>query len=105
QDVTIIDPEGVEVLHIEQVTVRIELHRKPGTRIIIHDLVIKDARWRFARMKGTNKVGFLAAFESIPRKARRKPSKPTTIELSIVGARLEGVEATLNFPTWGLVLR
>jgi hypothetical protein len=104
QDVTIIDPEGTEVLHIENVAARIELHREP-TRIIIHDLVIKDARWRFARMTGANKVGFLAAFESIPRKGRRRPSKPTSSSISIAGARLEGVEATLNFPTWGLQLR
>ena len=95
EDVTIIDPEGTEVLHIEHVSARIEAHRKP-TRIIIHDLDIKDARWRYARMKGENKVGFLAAFEGIPRKVRKKPSKPTSSEISIAGARLDGVEATFD---------
>jgi hypothetical protein len=104
EDVTVIDPEGTEVLHIQQVSARIEAHRKP-TRIIIHDLDIKDGRWRFGRMKKENKVGFLAAFESIPRKARRRPSKPTSSEISIAGARLAGVEATFDLPTWGLVLR
>ncbi len=104
EDVTIVDPEGTEVLHIEHVSARIEAHRKP-TRIIIHDLDIKDARWRFGRMKGENKVGFLAAFESIPRKVRKKPSKPTSSEISIAGARLAGVEVTFDLPTWGLVLR
>ena len=84
EDITITDPEGTEVLHIEHVSARIEAHRKP-TRIIIHDLDIKDARWRYARMKGENKIGFLAAFESIPRKVRKKPSKPTSSEFSIVG--------------------
>ena len=73
EDVTIIDPEGTEVLHIEpRLGAASRAHRKP-TRIIIHDLDIKDARWRYARMKGENKIGFLAAFESIPRKVRKKP--------------------------------
>jgi hypothetical protein len=103
EDVTIIDPEGMEVLHIDRVSARIEVHRRP-TRVIIHDLDIKDARWRFARMKNQNKIGFLAAFEGVPRKVR-KPSKPSSAELSIVGARLDGVDATFDLPTWGLVLR
>jgi hypothetical protein len=103
-DLTITDPEAIEVLHIDHLSARIEVHRKP-TRIIIHDLEIKDARWRFARMAKENKVGFLAAFEGV-KKAARKPSKPpTSTELSIAGARLEGIEATFDLPTWGLNLR
>ena len=104
EDVTITDPEGTEVLHIERVSARIEAHRQP-TRIIIHDLDIKDARWRYARMKGENKIGFVAAFESIPRKVRKKPSKPSRAEFSIASARLDGIEATFDDRTWGLVLR
>src|SRR5262245_8549704 len=42
-DITITDPEQIEVLHIEHATARVEIHRNP-TRIIIHDLVINDAR-------------------------------------------------------------
>jgi hypothetical protein len=104
QEITIADPEATEVLHVANLSLRIEVHREP-TRILIHDLVVKDARWRFGRMAGANKVGFLAAFEGPPRKARRKPSKPTSSEISIAGARLDGVDATFDFPTWGLVLR
>ncbi|HXU03069.1 MAG TPA: hypothetical protein VN903_19020 [Polyangia bacterium] len=104
-DLTITDPEATEVLHIDHLSARIELHRKP-TRIVIHDLEIKDARWRFARMKKENKVGFLAAFEGVPKAARKKPSKPaTSTTFSIEGARLDGVEATFDLPTWGLNLR
>jgi hypothetical protein len=104
QDVTVTDPEGTEVLHIANVALRVEVHRQP-TRILIHDLVVTDARWRFGRMAGANKVGFLASFEGPPRKVRRRPSKPSKSTISIVGARLEGVDATFDFPTWGLVLR
>jgi hypothetical protein len=104
EDLTIIDPEGTEVLHVEKVSARIEVHRDP-TRIIVHDLIVTDARWRFARMAKKNKVGFLAAFDSIPRPGKRKPSKPTSSSLEITGARLEGVEATFGFPNWGLLLR
>ena len=103
-DLTITDPEATEVLHIDHLSARIEVHRKP-TRIIIHDLEIKDARWRFARMAKENKVGFLASFEGV-KKAARKPSKPaTSTELSIAGARLDGIEVTFDLPTWGLNLR
>src|SRR5215471_760357 len=81
EDLTITDPEGTEVLHVEELSARIEARRRP-TRIIVHDLLIKDARWRFAYMKGAKKVGFLTAFEGVP-KAARKPSKPGGAELSI----------------------
>ncbi|HMF44529.1 MAG TPA: hypothetical protein VKQ32_27835 [Polyangia bacterium] len=101
-DLTITDPEGTEVLHIEQVSARIEVRRRP-TRITIHDLVIKDARWRFATMKESKKIGFVAAFEGVPH-AARKPSKPSSTELSIEGARLDGIDVTFDLPTWGLVL-
>ncbi len=104
EDLTITDPEGTEVLHIENVSLTIEVHRQP-TRITIRDMEVKDARWRFASMaRQRNKVGFLAAFEGVPR-AARKPSKPSSTEFSIEGARLDGVEATFDLSTWGLALR
>jgi hypothetical protein len=104
EDLTITDPEATEVLHIEHASARVEVHRKP-TRITIHDLEIKDARWRFARMARENKVGFLAAFEAIPKPGRKKASKPGPTSLSIEGARLDAVEVTFDEPTWGLTLR
>jgi len=103
EDVTITDPEGTEVLHFGHAAARVEVHRKP-TRVIIHDLHMTDARWRYARMNGERKIGFLAAFEGIPKKAR-KASKPAgSFELSIAGARLDGVEVTFDLPTWGLAI-
>jgi hypothetical protein len=103
-DLTITDPEATEVLHIEHVTARVEVHRNP-TRITIHDLVIKDARWRFAQMAKEKKVGFLASLEAIPKAGRKKASKPSSTSLSIEGARLDGVEVTFDLPNWGLILR
>jgi len=103
-DLTITDPEGTEVLHIGRATARIEAHRHP-TRVVVHDLVLADARWRWANMAGEKrKVGFLAAFESAPHAARKPAKKAEAAELSIAGARLEHVEATFAAPTWGLVL-
>jgi hypothetical protein len=103
-DLTITDPEATEVLHIEHASARVEVHRKP-TVITIHDLEIKDARWRFAQMAKEKKVGFLAAFEGIPKASHKKPSKGGTTTLSIEGARLDGIEAMFDLPTWGLNLR
>ncbi|HEY7373930.1 MAG TPA: hypothetical protein VIF57_17350 [Polyangia bacterium] len=104
-DVTITDPEGAEVLHLAHLTFAIEVHRGRPTRMLIHDLVIKDARWRFATLHGSKKIGFLTALETVPHGPRKAPSKPGGTEVSIDGARLEGVLATFDMPTWGLVLR
>ena len=104
EDVTVTDPEGTEVLHVEQLSARVEVHRDP-TRIIIHDLQLSGARWRFANMAKEKKVGFIAAFEGIPKPAR-KPSKPTPPpSVSIVGARLDGIDVTFIQKDWGLALR
>src|SRR5262249_15434739 len=103
-DVTITDPDGTEVLHIDHVSFALEVHREP-TRVFIRDLVIKDARWRFGTMTSAKKIGFLSAFEGVPHAARKPAAKKAAAELSIEGARLEGVQATFDLPTWGLVLR
>jgi len=104
EDVTVIDPESTEVLHVDRISARVEVHRQP-THIIIHDLQLSDVRWRFASMTKEKKVGFIAAFEGV-KKAARKPAKtPGAFWLSIEGARLEHVEATFALPSWGLTLR
>jgi hypothetical protein len=103
EDVTITDPEGTEVLHFGHAAARIEVHRKP-TRITIHDLRLTDARWRYAQMAHERKIGFLAAFEGIPKKARKAAKPASSFELSIVGARLDGVEVTFDLQTWGLAI-
>ena len=60
------------MLHTEKVTARIEV--APATRRASSSTIscFKDARWRYARMAGAKKVGFLAALESAPRKAAQE---------------------------------
>ena len=103
-DVRVVDPEGTEVLRVRHVSARIEGHRKPF-KITIHDLRVEDADWIFGQMRHEQKIGFLAAFEPVARRAR--PARPSggTSEIAIVGARLEGLNATFDFPSWGLVLK
>lgn len=102
-EVTVTDPEGTEVLYARHATARVTIQRGP-TRILIDDLVLDNARWRFARMNGERKVGFFATFEGV-RKARAPSKPPSGFELAIAGAKLNGVDATFDLPTWGLVLR
>ena len=104
EEVTVTDPEGTEVLYARRASARVTIHRGP-TRILIDDLVLDNARWRFARMKTERKVGFLASFESVRRRAARAPARPGGFELSIAGAKLNGVDATFDLSTWGLALR
>jgi hypothetical protein len=102
-DLTITDPEGTEVLHVEHASARIEVHRGP-TRIFVRELELRDVRWRFANMAGTKKVGFIAAFEGVTHAPRKPAKKVAGAELSIDGARLDGVDVTFDLPTWGLKL-
>jgi len=104
EDVTVLDPESTEVLHVDRLAARVEVHRQP-THIIIHDLQLSDVRWRFATLAKEKKVGFIAAFESIKKAARKPVKAPGAFWLSITGARLEHVEATFDLSTWGLTLR
>ena len=103
-EVSVTDPEGTEVLYARRASARVTIHRGP-TRILIDDLVLDNARWRFARMKTERKVGFLASFESVRRRAARAPARPGGFELAIAGAKLNGVDVTFDLPTWGLALR
>ena len=103
EEVTVTDPEGTEVLYARRASARVTIHRSP-TRIMIDDLALDSARWRFARMKTERKVGFLATFEGV-RRVARAPARPGGFELSIAGAKLNGVDVTFDLPTWGLALR
>ena len=49
-NVAVTDPEGTEVFYARRASARVTLHRGPATRILIDDLTLDDARWRFARM-------------------------------------------------------
>jgi hypothetical protein len=103
-DVRVVDPEGTEVLRVRRVSARVEVQRKPF-RIAIDELRVEDAVWVFSQMRGETKIGFLAALESVG--PRPPPARPEAggFQISIAGARLEGLTATFEFPSWGLVLR
>jgi hypothetical protein len=103
-DVRVIDPEGTEVLRASRISARVEVQRKP-LRIAIDELRVEDAVWIFSQMRNETKIGFLAAFEPVG--PRPPPARPAAggFQLSIAGARLEGLTATFEFPSWGLVLR
>jgi hypothetical protein len=112
ENVRVTDPEGVVVLRVGRAQVRLELRRAP-VRVVLHDLRVENADWRFAGMARERKIGFLAAFEVVgapPPGDRHRPdadaaSATPSWELSIPDARLEGLGVELDFADWGLVLR
>jgi hypothetical protein len=103
-DVRVVDPEGTEVLRVRHVSAHIEVHLKP-LLVTIRALRIEDADWIFGQMRTEPKIGFLAAFEPVARRAKPARPSPGGSEIAIVGARLEGVNATFDYPSWGLVLK
>ncbi len=114
-DVRVIDPEGREVLRIGRISTRVELRRNlPHRAIVLHDVLIEDADWHFARMRRAPGVGFLAAFDARPsaRQRDRRHAGPVggpaggawAFEIA-PGARLEGVQVEFDLDGWGLVLR
>ena len=102
--IRIADPEGVEVLRAEHVDGSVELSRD-RTRLVLRDLHIRRAFWRFAQMKNEREVGFLAALQP----ARRAAAPPRArggglASFAITGADLDGIDLTFDQPGWGLVL-
>jgi hypothetical protein len=111
ENVRVTDPEGVVVLRVGRAQVRLELRRAP-VRIVLHELRVENADWRFAGMARERRIGFLAAFEVVGATRpgdRHRPdadaaSATPSWELSIPDARLDGVGVDLDFADWGLVL-
>ncbi len=103
--VRVTDPEGTEVLRAAHITGAVELTRD-HTRLVLHDLRVSDGAWRFATMKGARDVGFLAAFQSAPRKPAARPRKAGggLSAFVIAGAELDDLDTTFDLPAWGLSL-
>src|SRR6266700_5492594 len=90
-DIRIVDPEGVEVLRVEALAGTVELARD-RTRLVIRDLDIRHAAWRFAQMKTARDVGFLAALQPTRKAAARARARRGGLtSFAIEGARLDGV--------------
>jgi len=108
----IIDPEGTVVLDVPHLEARVKLRTLIGGSFSIHDLKVGKATWRFAQMKKSEGIGFLAALESKP-SAVPAPPKPPGAAANAKGSFFEIAEADLDdlnvlfdFPgSWGLELR
>jgi hypothetical protein len=113
-DVEVLDPEGTVVLRAAHVSAAVQVGRSPW-RITIHDLRPGRGTWRMATMREHSGIGFLAAFQP-PRRPRpagptpprpappRAPAPAPRFAFAIAGAQLDGLDATFDFPPWGLVL-
>ena len=102
--VRVVDPEGIEVLRAERIEGNVELS-PDRTRLVLRDLHIHHAAWRFAQMKGARDVGFLAALQTVRRPgARPRASGGGLASFAIAGAQLDGVDVTFDLPGWGLAL-
>jgi hypothetical protein len=104
-DVLVLDAEGAEVLRAAQISASVELSRDHA-HLVVRDLHLRGAAWRFAQMRGTRDVGFLAAFQPVRRAGARGRARGGGIaSFQIVGADLDGLDAVFDFPAWGLALR
>ncbi|HET6146686.1 MAG TPA: hypothetical protein VFH68_04085 [Polyangia bacterium] len=102
--IRIVDPEGVDVLRAEHVEGTVELSRDRA-RLVLRDLHIRHAFWRFAQMKAGRDVGFLAAMQPLRRVAARPRARGGGLaSLAIAGAQLDGVDVIFDLPAWGLSL-
>jgi len=109
----ILDPEGTVVLDVPHLEARVRLRTLVGGSFAIHDLRIPRASWRFARMTGEDKIGFIAALAPKPSPHAPPPPKPEDADhagpgsfFHIVNAELGDFTAVFDFPgSWGLELR
>jgi autotransporter translocation and assembly factor TamB len=107
----IVDPEGTVVLDVPHLEARVKLRTLIKGSFSIHDLQVPKALWRFAQMKGSQDIGFLAALaprDAPPPKPAAdagKPEGPGSF-FEIASAELGDLNAIFDFPgAWGLELR
>lgn len=106
----IVDPEGTVVLDVPHLDCKVKLRTLvAGGSFSIHDLRVPVALWRFAAMKSSEGIGFLAALapkkEAPPPPPGSKPKGPGSF-FEIDGAELGDLNAIFDFPgSWGLELR
>ena len=106
----IIDPEGTVVLDVPHLDAKVKLRTLiGGGSFSIHDLRVPVALWRFAAMKNSEGIGFLAALAPKnappPPPPDAKPKGPGSY-FEIASAELGDLNAIFDFPgSWGLELR
>jgi hypothetical protein len=106
----IIDPEGTVVLDVPHLDAKVKLRTLIAKgSFSIHDLRVPVALWRFAAMKNSEGIGFLAALAPKnappPPPPDAKPKGPGSF-FEIASAELGDLNAVFDFPgSWGLELR
>ena len=106
----IIDPEGTVALDVPHLDCKVKLRTLIAHgSFSIHELRVPVALWRFAAMKNSEGIGFIAALapKVEPPKAPpgTKPKGPGSF-FAIEGAELGDLNAIFDFPgSWGLELR
>jgi autotransporter translocation and assembly factor TamB len=105
----IVDPEGTVVLDVPHLDAKVKLRTLiAGGSFSIHELRVPVALWRFAAMKNSEGIGFIA---SLAPKVEPPPPPPDAKKgpgsfFEIVGAELGDLNAIFDFPgSWGLELR
>ena len=113
----IIDPEGVVVLDVPHLEARVKLRTLIGGSFSIHELKIGKAMWRFAQMKDSPGIGFIAALAAAPQPGAPPPEKKKKADkdgeaqgpgslFEITGADIDEFNVLFDFPgSWGLELR
>ena len=98
----------LDVPHLEA---RVKLRTLIGGSFSIHDLKAGKAAWRFAQMKESPGIGFIAALASAPPPAAARPAQerrragPGSF-FEITGADIDELNVLFDFPgSWGLELR
>ena len=108
----IIDPEGTVVLDVPHLDAAVKLRTLIGGSFSIHNLKVGKASWRFAQMKTSTDIGFIAALA--PANAPSTPPPPPKDGqqkgpgsfFEIADSELDDLNALFDFPgAWGLELR
>jgi hypothetical protein len=108
EDLRVLDPEGTVVLASAHLSAQVAVHRHPA-RVVVSDLRPGRATWRLGRMQHHRGIGFVAAFLAPARaggRARGRAAVPAeeAFVFELANADLDGLDATFDFPSWGLEL-
>ncbi|MFL5304608.1 MAG: translocation/assembly module TamB domain-containing protein [Polyangia bacterium] len=104
-DLRITDPEGTVVLDVPHLDARVRLRSLLKGNFVIETLRVPQALWRFAQLKHSDGIGFIAALA--PKNPSTKPPDPNApgSSFAIADAELGDLTALLDFPgVWGLDL-
>ena len=110
-DVTLTDPDGVQVLRARRISgALLRGHAPEG--LTIQDLRVESGAWLMAETKDRHGIGFLRALELLPSPAGAAPGRQAQAPeqggfrfLHVLGAELVDLDVDFALPGWGLSLR